>query len=329
MRLYFLLVLILTMFQVNYSMEDSSSNKLIRAIEKDKSIKKIAKIIASGVDCNIRDKRGNTALHHAIKNLPASFIYKPNEESIVKYKEKIELLLKSGAEVNIKNNKKKTALNFMVEVCNTCWLINQALESMDLTVYPDMLIKILDPYFSDLKFKFEYQKNSFNELLNLMAPLDAHTQAEDRKNHKSLTPLSIAAKMGNFDAVKIILSHGYYSEQEIKDAIKCARDYDYQNEINTFRSGDSHQLYENAITEFFSQFIKNNKKVVGLLLNYLIGLKLLEKKSLPREIAYLIVQKYAFNANNDFIMPKIETQTNRYQQQEFAIIDAQNGCVLQ
>ena len=93
------ILIILILISINlYSLTKNEEDFFKASIEGD--INKVKELLALGIDINIQDEEGNTALMYA------------------SYKEHIEIvkeLIKSGANVNIKDRKGKTALDYARE----------------------------------------------------------------------------------------------------------------------------------------------------------------------------------------------------------------------
>ena len=218
---------------------------LFSLIQTPSSLNKIRNLIKEGVNINLQDKEGNTALIKAAKNKKENFnemVNKPTTgmelidgiESPVQYQTTVlQLLIANGADINIKNKKGNTALieaalnsnYFTVKL-----LIKNGADAKTLPNDMDLLLACENSDIDKVKFLIERganvnffckvpdffsNSNYYHKTAFVQRKMDSfYSISNDKDNHKtySITPLMMICEAPknakNLDIAKILLDNG-------------------------------------------------------------------------------------------------------------------------
>ncbi|MHB1000127.1 MAG: ankyrin repeat domain-containing protein [Armatimonadota bacterium] len=152
--------------------KNSDIEKLLRAIEAH-DIAALLKLVESGVDANVRDRYGRSALLYAVVD--------GNTDAV-------KILIENRADINMRDNEGWTALHaaaeeYRVEIANI--LLNNGAE-----------VDAQDSYGNTPLFRSIINSRQRGEIIKLLLQ---HGADKHKKNYSDVSPQDLAENIGNYD----------------------------------------------------------------------------------------------------------------------------------
>ena len=166
----------------------------------------IRKLIKAGVNVNLPDENGNTALIEVSKNPKEDFsamlsktisvvkVIDGEEYSCDKAEDHSQLLIAGGADINIKNNNGNTAL-IEAALNDNYYIVKSLLNNgADANTLPN-----------DMALIIACENNDFDKVKSL---IEKGANVNYKIRHDKQTPLMLACENGSFEIVKLLVEKG-------------------------------------------------------------------------------------------------------------------------